>query len=67
MRETDVIVTTVKHTTSVRLPVGVMVDMSCVAAEGVSMLWCPPSDSKSEGKSDAFHAFGGAVAHGDGG
>ena len=48
MRETDVTVTTVKHTTSVRLPVGVMVDMACVAAEGLSMLWCPPSDSKSE-------------------
>ena len=47
MQEVDVLVTTVEHSTSVRLPVGVLVDMSCVAA-GVSMLWCPPSESKGE-------------------
>ena len=47
MREVDVIVTTVEHNTSVRLPVGVLVDMSCVAAR-VSMLWWPPSKSKGE-------------------
>ena len=48
MREADVTVTTVEHSTSVRLPVGMLVDMSCVAA-GESMLWWPPSESKSEG------------------
>ena len=50
MREANVTVTTVEHSTSVRLPVGVLVDLSCVAAEGerVSMLWCPPSESKNE-------------------
>ena len=47
MREVDVTVTTVEHSTSVRLPVGVLVDLSSVAA-GVSMLWWPPSESKSE-------------------
>jgi hypothetical protein len=43
-------VTTVRDSTSVRLPIGVLVDLSCVAAEGqrVSMLWCPPSESKSD-------------------
>ena len=48
MREADVTVTTVEHSKSVRLPVGVLVDLSCVAA-GVSMLWSPPSQSESEG------------------
>ena len=48
MREADVTVTTVEHSKSVRLPVGVLVDLSSVAA-GVSMLWSPPSQSKSEG------------------
>ena len=48
MREADVTVTTVEHSKSVRLPVGVLVDLSCVAA-GVSMLWWPPSQSESEG------------------
>ena len=38
MREADVTVTTVEHSKSVRLPVGVLVDLSCVAA-GVSMFW----------------------------
>ena len=48
VREATVTVTTVEHSTSVRLPVGLLVDLSCVAAEGerVSMLWCPPSESK---------------------
>merc|ERR1740115_251663 len=48
MREADVTVTTVEHSKSVRLPVGVLVDLSCVAA-GVSMLWSPPSQSEGEG------------------
>ena len=34
MREADVTVTTVEHSKSVRLPVGVLVDLSCVAAGG---------------------------------
>jgi hypothetical protein len=48
MREADVTVTTAEHSTAVRLPVGVLVDLSCVAA-GESMLWWPPSQSESEG------------------
>ena len=51
MREADVTVTKMEHTTSVRLPVGVLVDLSCVgSAEAVemSMLWWPPSENKSE-------------------
>ena len=48
MYEADVTVTTLEHSKSVRLPVGVPVDMSCVAA-GVSMLWASPNENKSEG------------------
>jgi hypothetical protein len=50
MREANVIVTTLRDSTSVRLPVGVLVDLSCATAKGqrVSMLWCPPSESKSD-------------------
>ena len=48
MQKVGVTVTTVEHSKSVRLPVGVLVDLSCVAA-GVSMLWSPPSQSEGEG------------------
>ena len=44
MREAVVTVTTVEHSKSVRLPVGVLVDLSGVEP-GVSMLWSPPSQS----------------------
>ena len=48
MQKAGVTVTTVEHSKSVRLPVGVLVDLSCVAA-GLSLLWSPSSESKSEG------------------
>ena len=66
MREANVTVTTVEHSKSVRLPVGVLVDMSCLAA-GVSMLWWPPSKNESEGDAQSRTDESGGEGLADGG